>query len=61
MLKDDAYKSGKIVVPCGLHCCQLVVGEDCYPVVDLDIDSSSDVVYIILQEGNILLILFQYL
>lgn len=42
-----------MIVPCGVHSCQLVVDEECYPVVDINIDLSSEIIYIILQEGNI--------
>ena len=41
-----------MIVPCGVHSCQLVVEEDCYPVVDIDIDDTTEVAHIILQDGK---------
>jgi len=46
----EAFESAKIIVPCGIHECQLVVDEDCYPVIDIEVDDMADVVHIILQE-----------
>ena len=48
---EGSYKSATVIVPCGVHSCQLVVDEECYPVVDVDINPASETVYIVLQEG----------
>ncbi|XP_065057390.1 centrosome-associated protein 350-like isoform X2 [Rhopilema esculentum] len=47
---EGSYKSATVIVPCGVHSCQLVVDEECYAVVDVDINPASETVYIVLQE-----------
>ena len=49
----DEFQSAKVIVPCGIHSCQLVAEEECYPVIDIEIDDSSQFAHIILQEGNV--------
>ena len=48
----DVFESARVIVPCGIHVCQLVVEEECYPVIDIDIDDSTEIASIILQEGR---------
>ena len=55
---EDVYQSAQVVVPCGQHCCQLVIGDYCYPVIDIDVDSIQDSCYIILEEGDSLIYFF---
>ncbi len=47
----DLYQSAKILVPCGIHCCQLAIGGDCHPVIDIEIDNLQESLYVILQSG----------
>eukprot|EP00794_Sanderia_malayensis_P000591 gene591-1251_t len=45
----EVYESPKLFVPCGIHCCQLVIGDDCHAVFDMDIDTSQESLYVIIQ------------
>ena len=51
---EGLYESDTVGVPIGPHICQLAIGGDVVPTEEFEINEESDVIFIILQEGNIL-------
>ena len=49
---ENIFESARVIVPCGIHSCQLVVDDECYSVFDIDIDVASEVAHVILQDGK---------
>lgn len=50
---EGLYESDTVGVPVGPHICQLAIGGDVVPTEEFEINEESDVIFIILQEGNI--------